>query len=141
MKKKLIAYALAVLCGAVLIMGLALLNVLVVLVIFPVGFALAAALCFGAAFGVHIISKKLCQRIDIGRLAFIICVYLPATLGGIISYFVVLYLDSIDYFTGMMAGLGEYVFSLSAMVTPLVMFVSTEVIIIAGKLLERRNGE
>ncbi|MBP1580428.1 MAG: hypothetical protein J6B57_10110 [Oscillospiraceae bacterium] len=71
--------------------------------------------------GGHVTGAVFLQRLyqrrwQIGKAVFWLCAGLPSALIGVISFAVVLILDKLNYFSGLFAGMGEYILALAILI-------------------------
>ncbi len=72
------------------------------------GFGVLAALGFASS----LIYDKFKKEYGLKPSRFILAAYLPSAAGSVISFIIILILDSLDYFDGFLGGAGEFLSSL-----------------------------
>lgn len=91
--------------------------ILLIIFVYPFGLVIDIVIVGGIAFLIDLLRLKYRKVFGINAAIFLAYAYAPSVVASAASFIAVAYLDSIGYFKGIFAGLGEFVFSLSAMLT------------------------
>ena len=84
----------------------------------------------GHVTGAVFLQRMYQRRWRTGKAIFWLCAGLPGLLTGGISYVVVLSLDNFGYFTGLFAGMGEYILALAILVYSGAFFVALGIVLL-----------
>lgn len=115
--KKGVAMFLAAVGTLAAVYGLAWANLILFLILYPFGVILAVAVTAAAAFGLDTLRRLFKRRWGISLSVFVSIIYLPPMLCAVIMWIVYLALMNKGYFTGLFAGLGDFLITLSYSIT------------------------
>ncbi len=85
--------------------------------------------------GGHVTGAVFLQRLyqrrwQIGKAVFWLCAGLPSALIGVISFAAVLILDKLNYFSGLFAGMGEFILALAILIYSGAFFVALGIVLL-----------
>lgn len=124
--KKPLAISLLVICNALVVFVMSIVNLLV----FFTTFSLAAAILIGLAaltalgFASSRVLRVFKRKYGLRTRWFILASYVPSVVGAAVYFIAYLILDHVGYFRGFLAGLGEFIFALSLAPTALCYLIS-----------------
>lgn len=124
--KKPAAISLLFICNPAVVFVMTIVNLLT----FLLTLSLEAAVIIGLAalvalgFASSRIYRVFKRKYELRKIWFIIISYVPSVIGALIYWIVYMALDAADYFTGLFAGLGEFIFLLSLAPTAIVYLIS-----------------
>lgn len=110
--KKWLWLGLAVLANVIVTSGLGYLSLALVTIFFTGGGVLSILLVLAQAVGLFFVERQFLKRQWTGRVKFWCITAAPPVVLSVGGFAAVCILDSMDYFTGYFAGLGEFVLSL-----------------------------
>lgn len=133
------AIALLIVMNTLLTLGLGFAALVVVGILFGPGLGLMVIVL-----GLHIVGAMFAQRVLLKHkllspLQFWLFAAAPALVFSAAGFILVLYLDSIGYFTGFFAGLGEFIFALCELVYSGAFTVVLGVVLLIKSLIRRKH--
>ena len=133
------AIALLIVMNTLLTLGLGFAALVVVGLLFGPGLGLMIIVL-----GLHIVGAMFAQRVLLKHkllspLQFWLFAAAPALVFSAAGFILVLYLDSIGYFTGFFAGLGEFIFALCELVYSGAFTVVLGVVLLIKSLIRRKH--
>lgn len=137
--RKQLAIALLIVMNTLLTLGLGFAAIVVVGILFEPGLGLMIIVL-----GLHIVGAMYAQRVLLKHkllspLQFWLFAAAPALVFSAAGFILVLYLDSIGYFTGFFAGLGEFIFALCELVYSGAFTVVLGVVLLIKSLIRRKH--
>lgn len=84
----------------------------------------------GHVTGAVFLQRMYQRRWRTGKTIFWLCAGLPSAFIGVISFAVVLILDKLNYFSGLFAGMGEYILALAILVYSGAFFVALGIVLL-----------
>lgn len=137
--RKQLAIALLIVMNTLLTLGLGFAALVVVGILFGPGLWLMVIVL-----GLHIVGAMFAQRVLLKHkllspLQFWLFAAAPALVFSAAGFILVLYLDSIGYFTGFFAGLGEFIFALCELVYSGAFTVVLGVVLLIKSLIRRKH--
>lgn len=139
--KKPLTVILLILGGLAAGAGLGVLNMILFLVLYPVGAALAILLILAASFGIDCLRYLYKKKFGMKTQRYLVCAYVPSVLFSAMFFIIVLRLDAGGYFQGFMAGLGEFVFGLSWMLSSGALLVTSFIWLMLSGVIHRKKPE
>lgn len=121
--KKPLAIVLLILGGFAGIFGLSLVNLILFGNLLSLGNLVGLILTASAAFGIDGLRVLFARKYGLSAPKFFLCAYVPSVTATLVYFTVVLYLDSVGYFTGFFAGLGEFIMGLAWLATSAVAII------------------
>lgn len=112
-----VAITLLILGGIAAVFGMALLDVVLFFTLMWSGLLIGIAAVMGMAFGADRLRILFKRKYGMNAAKFCLCVYVPSIAASGVCFITVILLDKAGYFTGFFAGLGEFIFSLSYILT------------------------
>ena len=114
--KKPLAITLLTVGNCLLTLALSCAALFIVLLTLDLGIALDIVLIAGHIVGIMFIRRLFERRYSLSPLKFWLLSSIPAAVVSAIAFGIVIILDSINYFSGFFAGIGEFLFTLSSLV-------------------------
>ena len=139
--KKPLAVVLLVVGGLVGIFGLSILNLALFFLIWGPGVFIAIAATLAAAFGIDCLRRLYKRKYELKTARFLVCAYVPSVLCAAIAYITVLKLDEAGYFTGFLAGLGEFMITFSYLITAGAALAAAFVWLAVLRIINKRRKE
>ncbi len=84
----------------------------------------------GHVTGAVFLQRMYQRRWQIGKAIFWLCAGLPSALIGVISFAAVLILDKLNYFSGLFAGMGEFILALAILIYSGAFFVILGIVLL-----------
>ena len=114
--KKSLAITLLVVGNILLTLGLGFAVLLIAMLILSFGIALDVILLTGHIVGAMLLQRLYERRGWLAPVKFWLCAAVPAAVVSAADFGLVMYLDSVDYFSGFFAGMGEFLSAFSAVI-------------------------
>ena len=115
--KKPLAILLLIVGGLAGVFGLSFANVIIFFLLYGAGLAVDIALTLAAAFGIDRLRVLFKRKYEMKAPKFLVLAYVPSVLCSAAAVIIFMELDRAGYFEGLFAGLGEFIFSLSYVIT------------------------
>ncbi|MGN1340056.1 MAG: hypothetical protein ACI4WS_07165 [Oscillospiraceae bacterium] len=114
--KKPLAIVILTIGNALLTLSLGIAALLICMLIFGFGIALDVLLLAGHIVGAMLLQRLYQKRGWLSPAKYWLCAAVPAAGISVVSFLLVLYLDSIGHFSGFFAGLGEFLLTFSGLI-------------------------
>lgn len=139
--KKGVAIGLLVIGSLAAIGGISVANLILFFVIYGPGLASAILVTAGAVFGITRLRGVFERHYGMSYPRFGLLVFVPSLAASLIAYIVFQILDKAGYFKGFFAGLGEYLFTLTWLITSAAAAVIGAVMLVISCARKRAKAE
>lgn len=138
--KKSLAIVLLIIGGLAANFVMSSLNLVLFFTLMGGGILIGIALAMAAAFGLDCLRKLFRRKYGLNAAKFFLCAYAPPIVGAGILLGVVLLLDAAGYFSGLFAGLGEFIAALSCVITSGALAAAGGLWLAVSAVIERRRA-
>lgn len=138
--KKSLAIVLLVLGGLAAVFGMAVLGLILIFEFMWGGLLIGIAAVMGIAFGADRLRMLFKRKYGMNAAKFFLCSYVPPIVGSIILFVVVELLDEAGYFSGFMAGLGEFLMALSCVIASAAFAAAGGIWLMISTIIERKRA-
>lgn len=115
--KKLPAVILLEVGALAMIAGLAFLYLMIILWFGAAGILISIAVTIAAEIGIDRLRRLFRKKYELKAPLFFVLVHIPSMILSVVYFAVIDYLDNMGYFKGLFAGLGEFLFGISWLIT------------------------
>lgn len=138
--KKSLAIVLLVLGGLAAVFGMSVLGLTLILVLMWGGLLIGIAVVMGMAFGADRLRMLFKRKYGMNAAKFFLCAYVPPIVGSVILFVMVELLDEAGYFSGFMAGLGEFLMALSCVIASGAFAAAGGIWLTVSTIIERKRA-
>lgn len=139
--KKALAIILLIVGTLLVSYGISWLAIILTLEIYPFGIVIAVLVAAGDALLLDFLRRLFKRRFDLSMPIFLLCAYLPSVFCAVIGWVILITMEKNGYFTGLFAGLGEFLFVFSYSIAAGVLLVFGMIWLAIFTAVEKRCRE